>query len=366
MYSGVESFTKKWADLQSIEGYPYRTWEWCRMPRIDDEYVNCAVYLYPSVAQAKRGEAFGGSGFILKIMTKFPDSYKRHFYAVTNSHVVQGGSSVIRINRKDGSVATIQSNPSVWTYSENADLAVLPIALDDSYNVHAVNGSRLLTEFKKGTKGLGVGDDTFVVGRFVNHEGKQRNKPTVRFGTVAMMPDPSDGVYNSHMSQYQESYLVETHTICGYSGSPVFFYIPAFSKRPKTDAARNPLAWRGPWLLGVDWSHIVNHDPVVKKDKKGNLEKTDMWVEVTTGMMCVTPAWYLEELLNDPDLKHQRQVAEKKWESEQQPKSVVSLDMAASGHIAGDEILRVTLSTPPKPLTKSKAKRRGGKRVSNT
>jgi hypothetical protein len=198
------------------------------MPRIRDEYVNCAVYLYPTVAHAKRGEAFGGSGFVVKVMSKFDDPYKRHFYVVTNSHVLNSGSSVIRMNKKDGTVATIKTNPSLWTYSDKADLAIYPIELDDSYSVHAISTKKLLTKFKLESKGLGVGDDTFVVGRFINHEGRQRNRPTVRFGTIAMMPDANDGVYNNHMSSDQESYLVETHTVCGYSGSPVFFLYSCF------------------------------------------------------------------------------------------------------------------------------------------
>lgn len=351
----VESFSKEWVTLESVEGHPYMTWEWCRMPRISDEYVNCAVYLYPTVAMAKGGETFGGSGFILKMMTRF-DPSKRHYYVVTNSHVIQQGHTVIRINRKDGSVATIPTEQSLWAHSEKADLAVFPIALNDSYNIWSVNDQRFLTKFKKGTKGCGVGDDTFIVGRFINHEGKQKNRPTVRFGTIAMMPDPEEGIYNNNMSQHQESYLVETHTICGYSGSPVFFYIPAFSKRPKEDAAKNPLAWRGPWLLGVDWGHIINHEPVLKPGKSGALEKTDMVAEVTTGMMCVTPAWYLGELLKEPHLMEEREKIEKQWEKDETPKSVARLDSATTP-MRGDDILRAALNTAPVPQKKPKAKR---------
>jgi hypothetical protein len=283
------------------------------MPRIRDDLLNCAVYLYDTVADANAGVSLGGSGFLVKVMSKFRDPKKRHFYVVSNSHVIQGGCRVIRVNRKDGTVATIETNASLWTYSESADLAVLPIELDDSYDVYAFNTNMLLTKFKMETKGLGIGDETFVIGRFINHEGRQRNKPTARFGTIAMMPDDKDGIYNEHMSQHQEAYLVETHTVCGYSGSPVFFFIPAFSKRPKEDGAANPLAWRGPWLLGIDWAHIIAHEPVVNKDARGKWHKTGQFVEVTTGMMCVAPAWHLEALLNDPHLKSLREQQENKW-----------------------------------------------------
>ncbi|MBM3345165.1 MAG: trypsin-like peptidase domain-containing protein [Betaproteobacteria bacterium] len=288
-------------------------------------------------------------------MSKFADTKKRHYYAVTNSHVVQGRNSVIRINRKDGTVATIPTEKSLWTYSDSADLAVLPIELDDAYDVKAFNTDMLLTKFKLGTKGLGIGDETFMIGRFINHEGRQRNKPKARFGTVAMMPDASEGVYNHHMSQRQEAYLVETHTVCGYSGSPVFFFIPAMSKRPPEDKANNPLAWRGPWLLGVEWAHIIDHEPVVEKGVEGEWKKTGQYVEVTTGMMCVSPAWHLEALLNDPHLAQLRDEQEAKWEKESKPRVVAKLDSAHQPAPAGDLLLDALLKTPPAPKTKVKA-----------
>src|SRR5260370_1057024 len=65
------------------------------------------------------------------------------------------------------------------------------------------------------------GGSGFLVGRFVNHEGRQKNSPSVRFGNLAMMP--GEPVYHKHSeSQGEESFLVDIRTISGYSGSPVF------------------------------------------------------------------------------------------------------------------------------------------------
>jgi hypothetical protein len=189
---------------------------------------------------------------------------------------------------------------------------VLRIDLDEAqYDFYPVKSKWLMSRDKAGLKGLGIGDEAFMIGRFVNHEGKQRNRPTARFGAVAMMPDPADGIKNEHMGNHeQEAYLVETYTTCGYSGSPVFFYIPPFSSRPKADqaaagfakAGRIPVVPRGPWLLGVEWAHLVNNLDVL--DKNG--AKTGMHVLATTGMSCVAPSWKLLELLSDPGLVAER------------------------------------------------------------
>lgn len=72
----------------------------------------------------------------------------------------------------------------------------------------------------------------FVVGRFVNAEGRQKNLPTLRFGNIAQSPQEKikqDRVFGSFE---QESYLVEARTISGYSGSPVCVLLDPAWKRP--------------------------------------------------------------------------------------------------------------------------------------
>jgi hypothetical protein len=80
---------------------------------------------------------------------------------------------------------------------------------------------------------IGPGDDVFVVGRFINREGKQKNIPSVRFGNIAQMPgEPlflDDG-------KELECFLIEGRSISGFSGSPVFIHIspeaPEFPEFP--------------------------------------------------------------------------------------------------------------------------------------
>ena len=60
-----------------------------------------------------------------------------------------------------------------------------------------------------------------------------------------------------------EAYLAETHTVVGYSGSPVFVYIPPFSMRPVTAGDIQQDSWHGPWLLGIDVGHLLHYQDVL-------------------------------------------------------------------------------------------------------
>jgi len=161
---------------------------------------------------------------------------------------------------------------------------------------------------------IGPGDEVFIVGRFINHEGKQgkqRNLPSLRFGNIAMMPWEPIKHPDGHL---QESFLVEVRSIGGYSGSPVFVHILPFSKRP------GQKGWsmeRGPWLLGIDWGHL----PLRKKVEEWMLDDwkpiSDGWtVEVISGMTGVVPVWRLEELLNIKELASSRKVADERLAEE--------------------------------------------------
>jgi hypothetical protein len=137
------------------------------------------------------------------------------------------------------------------------------------------------------------------VGRLVNHEGRQKNIPTARFGNISMMPEEPILHPSGIM---QESFVVEARSWSGYSGSPVFAWIPGSDQR-SNNLFLSP-GW-GPWLLGVDWGHIQDWEKVYESDEKTTV--AGKWkVKVNTGMAGVVPAWRLLALLNCEQLKMQR------------------------------------------------------------
>jgi hypothetical protein len=73
---------------------------------------------------------------------------------------------------------------------------------------------------------IGPGEDVFMVGRFMDHDGgSQRNQPALRFGNIAMDPTP----IMQENKVKADAYCVDLHSRSGYSGSPVFVYRTPYS-----------------------------------------------------------------------------------------------------------------------------------------
>jgi len=289
------------------------------VPRISDRFLNSVAYLYPSEAEAEDGEKLGGSGFFVGIPLGLPAL--ELLCVVTNKHVVDGGAATVRVNTPDGKFNIIPLDGEKWHYHPDGDdIAVCAMGLNTTqHQISSISSDAFLAKKMIEQYDVGVGDDTFVVGRFISREGKARNIPSVRFGSVAQMPaEPivlDDGIA-------QESYLVEARSIPGYSGSPVFITIPVSPGPPPTvnpklsdemkaqlpelltmlgyNPKRQTIYQMGPWLLGIDYCHIPGKAPVISCITGKPI--ADMYVKSDTGMMGVIPAWRLTDILEGPDI----------------------------------------------------------------
>lgn len=276
------------------------------MPRIPDQYLDCSIYLYGSEADAHAGERTGGSGFLASVPSKIPG--KDFVYAVTNAHVIESGCYTVRLNTQAGQFEVRDFDERNWIIPDNKDdIAVCVVSsLDEAiHKYRSVPISMFALRSTIDELAIGPGDDTFTVGRFVNADGKQRNTPSARAGTIAQMPwEPitQTRIFGEHK---QESYLVEARSISGFSGSPVFLYFLPFANRPDRPQADTTKMK----LLGVQWGYILDWETV--KDEFGACLITRHKVQINTGMMGVVPAWILEDLLmNHPHLKARRQASE--------------------------------------------------------
>jgi hypothetical protein len=150
------------------------------------------------------------------------------------------------------------------------------------------------------------GDDVFFVGRFIGHDGRQQNAPTVRFGHLALMPSR----IRAPSGRVAESFLVEGRSLPGYSGAPVFVYrMPYGAVFGDSSPGGGMQTITRPVLLGVDWVHLADYRKVLKSDKKTpfkDAEGKELFVEQNSGMMGVVPAWKLIQLLNDPEVTGMR------------------------------------------------------------
>jgi hypothetical protein len=277
------------------------------VPRIPSSDLNCAFYLYPSEAAAKAGVKLGGSGFWVAIQSHVAPPLW-WLYGVSNRHVVHNhGASVIRANAKDGGVRIIATEPTDWIeHPDNHDIAVYPMEDLPDIEMAAVLTGMFADQHDIESKIIEVGNEVFMIGRFINHDGKVRNTPSARFGNISMLP--GEPIYVDSTTPPQESFAVELRSMCGYSGSPVFVTPENEPHHRFAGSAFGP-----DLLLGVHWGHIIEpwtvQTKIVKKVMQAGLSADEIEVDqvsANTGMNGVVPAWRLKELLDMPKLKDDR------------------------------------------------------------
>jgi hypothetical protein len=266
------------------------------MPAIPDEALDCVVYLYPDAESALNGERAGGCGFIVAVDYQKPG--EAFAYVVTNSHVIrEGNSPVVRVNTRNGGMQVIEKTDEYWIHHPDGDdVAVLSINFEyETIKVKSISDEFFATKEKIEYHRVGPGDEVFMPGRFINHEGKQRNLPAVRFGNISMLPHEP---IRTARGLLQEAFLVECRSLPGYSGSPVFLLPAPFS--PVSRVMPPPM------LLGIVRGHIKDHRPVLSRESLWKGAKVpvnpDWVVETNTGMAFVIPAWKIRELLYMEDL----------------------------------------------------------------
>ncbi len=98
---------------------------------------------------------------------------------------------------------------------------------------------------------IGVGDDIFAVGMFVQRMGETKNLPIVRAGIISAMPEEEIRTqYGRH-----EAYLVETRSFDGLSGSPVFVQLPPLRYSVSGDGHKVVPSEYSHHLMGVLLGH---------------------------------------------------------------------------------------------------------------
>jgi hypothetical protein len=337
----------RWATRFSPQGVPYSFVEH-QVPRIPNDALESVVYLYPSEAAAEDGEQIGGTGFLIGIPIPYVQPAPVHLRCVvTNAHIIDRGSMVVRINTTDGAMTTVALDGAEWfRHPDGDDIAICPIGLDNQRHKYKyIHPNMFLRKELISMFDIGPGDDVYIVGRFINREGRQKNIPSVRFGNIAQMPGEP---LILEEGKEQECFLIEGRSIPGFSGAPVFIQIvpeaPEFPEfppdlkqyQPKPSTNRPKLNFKaGPFLMGIDFCHLFNKDKVVS-DLTGKPVSDDWHVRSNTGMMGVIPMWRIMDVIDSPKMKNLRDGLEQ--EVKKIRSSQVSLDVADKGvPPAGDE-----------------------------
>jgi hypothetical protein len=300
--------------------------------RVPDEILNCVCFLATKArVPGRRGleDFFLGTGFFIQVES----AHTTHYYLITARHLIDRAREngypdlFIRLNRRDGDARTIPIS-SDWIFPDNpaSDVAVLPFDVTREFLLEfwfrPIPFAMLLTKEKADKHWVGAGDDVVIPGLFKYRWGHGRNMPVLRSGIISSMPHPNEPFTQESEDEKDvhlyHAYLIETRSIGGVSGSPVFLVIEPF----RVPIAKIPDPKKLQWdycLIGLIREHWdldrqdAAQDLPVPSRKKGKTQKAkpDEFRYLNTGIAQVTPITEIESLINGDSLMKERQEADK-------------------------------------------------------
>jgi len=211
-------------------------WGGTKIMRIPEDFRRCVAFIgIAAVEEGRKIVKFGGTGFLVSIPAE-SDPKIDVTYLVTARHVADAVSPkffVVRLNRKDGSSGNYVGVPGLqwWLHPSDptADVAVIPMSLSASeWDFRVIPTTAFVTDAMIRDRKVGLGDNVIVTGLFAYLAGTSRNIPIIRTGALAMIPEErittqcGDGTIVE-----MDGYLVESRSIGGLSGSPVFVRGPS-------------------------------------------------------------------------------------------------------------------------------------------
>jgi hypothetical protein len=274
------------------------------MPSIPRGLLDISVYLYPSRESAEKGERFGGCGFLVGYPTQFSPS-AQYVYAVANYHVaIAGGCPVVRVNTMDGGVDILEFDVSDWTCipRKGGDLAAVLVTMSPNHDAAQIDVRTGITQAESKDNFFGPGDDVFMIGRFIDHDGGQTNMPAVRFGNISTRPAPLQGTSNSDGSV--EYFCLDMHSRSGFSGAAVFCYRTTGSNIEDAFTGTTTYSPTVLRLLGIHCGQFPEEMELVEQDG------TKRSITGYSGMTYVLPAWKIVELLNTAEFSRLRGITE--------------------------------------------------------
>ncbi|SRR5260221_9333540 len=281
----------------SSAGTPYLKRVWWGMPQLPPPTLKCVFYLYHSVEDAKAGKPEGATGFLVGIQAQHNPSAV-YPVAVTNWHAaVRSGASVVRVNKIAGGFDIFDLGPHDWLFEPGGhDLAVARLPLDAAiHDMVALSSNMFLSHEAMEMHEINAGEDVYLVGRFVDHAGIEKNVPAARFGHISMMPD---GNIEQPNGSRLPSFCVDMNSRTGFSGSPVFVYRTIGQQVGHVSLNANQTFI---YLLGIHWGQFPERwelrDKPRETAKEESLILDGKYVKGMSGMTCVIPAWEIWRLL---------------------------------------------------------------------
>ncbi len=203
-----------------------------------DEIKSSVSFIYLQVG--KDSLVPNGTGFFVGVKDTVRN--RTYIYTITSRHVLWDSASKrfvpyawLRLNTKQGDASFVRltlttsgANQTVFVHKDSTvDLvAVAGVPSQDKYDFDYLSNNIIRTSQDLKRLGLGEGTDIFFPALFVPHIGEHKNFPIIRFGKLALLSN--ERIYWD--GQLQQLYLIESISIGGHSGAPVFAWFAPLAK----------------------------------------------------------------------------------------------------------------------------------------
>lgn len=259
---------------------------------VPDQVRKCVVFI-----GLKMGDGtfqMVGSGFLLAA----PPGGVEAAFLISARHVIdairdKGLREVqLRVNLKEGGAVWIATEIDDWfshPEDKSIDVAIVRIRIGTDVDHLIVPYDLCATEEKMKANEVGLGDEVFITGLFRHHHGTRRNIPIVRVGNVACLNE--EKITTSKYGPI-DAYLIESRSIGGLSGSPVFLNLGVVRRL----AGTMKFAQEGQVLLlfGLIHGHFEN-----KMKDLDHQSDNDLTPErINTGIAMVVPFQRIVEVMN--------------------------------------------------------------------
>jgi len=289
-----------------------------------------------------------GTGFLFSV---FHDDI-RFDYVVTCHHVIEsieGDAVWVRLNVKDDKggaqfvelnipkhAQSIRVEKSSWICDSKQDIAVLSQEIGDLADVTRIVEKDVITKNNIFALHGGIlpGEITWLVGLFTSHYGITHNLPIIRLGNIAALPE--ELIFTE--TGYVKAYLVETRSIGGLSGSPVFInkgsgYWPNTSEDERIASL----------FLGMMRGRLNTQDAndVVAGDSIADT--------INSGMGVVIPSEDIMNFINKPEFDEQRKKTVEQLKKKSHFRPTAAIPVADNPQHKEDFNSLLTAATKKKP-----------------
>lgn len=312
---------------------------------VPSDIRKCVVFLGRDTDHGKRWCATGFFA-VVRPPDEDADAQPWHIYLITARHVIDGiratspnGKMYVRLNLNSGGIRIVESYIDDWKFHPTREIDAAALLVPNSWleelDYAMVTKELVADDVVIKEHEIGPGQDVFIAGLFINHYGQHRNIPIIRVGNIATMPEEKvrmkleDKTYIS-----AHAYLIESRSIKGLSGSPVFTYrdtwggprIGELSSTPDYSISvseATTISTGATMSAGTTW---INEIPLITTGQPSyywlglvhghwdvdltisDIEDIDDGIKeyVNTGIAIVVPATDVWEVLDHPDLVEHR------------------------------------------------------------